>query len=100
MGHLLLLHSFFQGKALGDRLVRTGANTIPAADALRVVGSAEYVHVHFTDMAASTAGSTFILVNLKPVERNLVEQGVKSAQWANPFAERTIKEHGKHHNAE
>lgn len=76
------------------------ADAIPAPDTFRMVGGAEYVHIHLAYPAASAAGSTFVCVDVKTVEGDFIEQRIKGAQWTDPFAERAIKEHGKHHNAE
>ena len=74
------------------------ADTIPAPDTFCMVRCAEYIHIHFAHPAASTAGSTFVCIDVEPVKGDLIEQCIKSAQRADPLAKRAIKEYRKHHN--
>lgn len=65
-----------------------------------MVRRAEYIHIHFAHLTAGAAGSTFVRIDPKPVKRYLIEQGVKGAQWADPLAERAIKENRQHHDSQ
>ena len=91
---------FFQRKGLGDGLMGAGGHAVPAADALGVVGCAEYVHIHLTHPAARTAGGAFALIYLQPIDRDLVAQAVKGPQRAQPFTEGPVEEHRQHHDAQ
>lgn len=63
-----------------------------------MVRRAEYIHIHFAHLAASTAGRTFVRIDPEPVKRHFIKQGVKGAQRADPFTKRTVKEDRQHHD--
>ena len=53
------------------------------------------INIHFAHLCTFTARNAFVLVYLHPKQRNLVEQCIKCTEWANPFAERSVKQHAQ-----
>ena len=70
-----------------------GSRTVPAADALSMVGRPEHIHIHSARMTARPAGGAPARVHLQAADGNSVAQPVKGPQRAQPLAERPVEKH-------
>ena len=75
-------------------VLRTGIHTASATDALCTVGRFINVYTHFALFRARTAVGALILIYTDLYKTNLIEQRIKSAQWADVFAKRPVDENG------
>ena len=78
-----------------DCVGRAGTYTLSASDTFGAVRCFCNINIHFAHLCTFTARNAFVLVYLHLKQRNLVEQCIKCTEWANPFAERSVKQHAQ-----
>ena len=78
----------------------TGAQAVPAADALRMVGCFANVYIHLAYPGTGPAGGALVPVDGEAAERHRVEQGVKGTQRTQPLAKGAVEKDCQRDNAQ
>ncbi len=80
-----------------DGICGTGTNAHTATDAFCVIWRFCHIYIHLAGLCAFPAGNAFVFIHLHSEKRHLVEQCIECTEWAQPLAERTVKQHAQHY---